>query len=56
METSTGHVWTFSRLSLSCPSVLEIAAIIYDVIPANFQQDGTWGSCMVLTLFYLSKP
>jgi hypothetical protein len=25
METSTGHVWTFSRLPLSCPFVLEIA-------------------------------
>jgi hypothetical protein len=24
METSTGHVWTFSRLLLSCPCVLEI--------------------------------
>jgi hypothetical protein len=25
METSAGHVWTFSRLPLSCPFVLEIA-------------------------------
>jgi hypothetical protein len=25
METSIGHIWTFARLSLNCPFVLEIA-------------------------------
>jgi hypothetical protein len=38
METSAGHVWTFSRLSLSCPFVLEISVPTVDVIPVNLQQ------------------